>query len=314
MIKLKKYQGNPILKPELDWEKDGIFNPAVIQNKNGEFVMIYRAVKDNDSCLGIAYSKNGFIFEKKKKPFLNEIEPIEDPRIIYLKEEDIYIVAFTDLAPWGPEIGFIKMKNFQRISSLITLETHSEDKDAVLFNKKINKKYYLIHRPHRWTLEWLSCRDSSRIIKKEKIKMPKKLPMKPSIWMASTKDKNFVKWGNDRLLLEPKYDWEWRKVGIGPPPVLTSEGWLIIYHGVDKKFKYRAGAGILDKKKPWKLKYRLPYPILEPEKNQRIIFPTAIVEKNNNYLIYYGVEDKEIELAEIPKDEIIEEIKKYPVK
>ena len=44
--------------------------------------------------------------------------------------------------------------------------------------------------------------------------------------------------------------WEARKIGAGPPPVKTEEGWLLIYHGVDENRVCRAGAALLYLEEP----------------------------------------------------------------
>ena len=46
------------------------------------------------------------------------------------------------------------------------------------------------------------------------------------------------------------------KVGAGPTPIETSEGWLLIYHGVLTScngFVYSMGAALLDLDEPWKV-------------------------------------------------------------
>ena len=52
--------------------------------------------------------------------------------------------------------------------------------------------------------------------------------------------------------MKPKYQWESSKIGAGPPPVKTKEGWLLIYHGVDENHIYRTGIALLDLEDPSK--------------------------------------------------------------
>ena len=50
--------------------------------------------------------------------------------------------------------------------------------------------------------------------------------------------------------------WQCTKVGPGPIPIKTDEGWLLIYHGVITTcngFVYRMGVALLDLEKPWKV-------------------------------------------------------------
>ena len=50
--------------------------------------------------------------------------------------------------------------------------------------------------------------------------------------------------------------WEATKIGAGPTPIETDEGWLVIYHGVLTScngFVYSMGAALLDLDEPWKV-------------------------------------------------------------
>lgn len=52
---------------------------------------------------------------------------------------------------------------------------------------------------------------------------------------------------------------------MGPPPIKTDAGWLVLYHGIDDKIVYRLGFLILDLNDPSKILYRSEKPIFEPE-------------------------------------------------
>ena len=61
--------------------------------------------------------------------------------------------------------------------------------------------------------------------------------------------------------------WESLKIGAGPIPIETSEGWLVFYHGVLQScngYVYSFSAAILDIDKPWKVKYRCAEYLLNP--------------------------------------------------
>lgn len=60
-------------------------------------------------------------------------------------------------------------------------------------------------------------------------------------------------------------------------PSEREEGWLMIYHGVDKNLSTVRGAALLDLADPSKVIVRLPYPILEPERDYKnsATYPTS---------------------------------------
>ena len=64
---------------------------------------------------------------------------------------------------------------------------------------------------------------------------------------------------------EPNDDWYSEKVGIAAPPIKTTDGWLLIFHGLSHNdWKYRLGAILLDSNNLLEIKAMLPYPIIEP--------------------------------------------------
>jgi predicted GH43/DUF377 family glycosyl hydrolase len=107
--------------------------------------------------------------------------------------------------------------------------------------------------------------------------------------------------------MRPKYEWEAKKIGAGPPPIMTEAGWLLIYHGVDANHVYRAGVALLDLEDPSKVIARSPYPILEPEEEYErigdvpnVVFPEGTVAQDGTLYVYYGGADKCCCLATAP--------------
>ena len=89
------------------------------------------------------------------------------------------------------------------------------------------------------------------------------------IFISQSPDLKF--WGCHRHVMSTvKGDesaWQSTKIGAGPIPIETDEGWLLIYHGVINTcngFVYRMGAALLDKDEPWKVLYRSKDYILAP--------------------------------------------------
>ena len=68
------------------------------------------------------------------------------------------------------------------------------------------------------------------------------------IWISRSKD--LVNWGQYQLLAEPVYGtWENDKIGGSTPPIKTSNGWLMLYHGVrgfGLSSIYKVGVMLLD--------------------------------------------------------------------
>jgi len=325
MIKLKRYQNNPILKPnpKNKWESKAVFNPGAAYI-DGKIYLLYRAVGEYEkyiSRLGLAVSQDGFHFKRvgDKPVFQPEADyekwACEDPTI-NLVEKEIYItyVALNQPARHPKKLVQTALakttdfKNFQRMG-VITPE-FSDNRDVVLFPEKIKGKYSMLHRPKTW--------------------IGKKYgPLLPSIWIAYSE--NLLDWSDHQVLYQPTKTWESIKIGAGISPIKTSAGWLLIYHGVgpdinpsrirfDKQIQtriYRAGALLLDLNNPTKIIAQSKEPILEPEKDYElngdvpnVVFPTGAFVKDGQLFIYYGAADKTCCLATVSLDDLIKELLK----
>jgi beta-1,4-mannooligosaccharide/beta-1,4-mannosyl-N-acetylglucosamine phosphorylase len=115
-------------------------------------------------------------------------------------------------------------------------------------------------------------------------------------------------WGGHRPVmkrggLEEGIWWQVTKIGAGPIPIETSEGWLLLYHGVMDTcngFEYSMGAALLDLREPWRVTHRKAELLLAPQEDYEInghvdnvVFPcAALVDDSNGRLaIYYGAAD-----------------------
>ncbi len=89
------------------------------------------------------------------------------------------------------------------------------------------------------------------------------------IFYSQSKDMEY--WGHHRHVMGTiKGDtsaWQTTKIGPGPIPIETDQGWLMIYHGVLNTcngFVYRMGCALLDLDEPWKVIMRSKNYILAP--------------------------------------------------
>jgi len=301
-IKLERYVQNPIITPTQNWwENQSVYNPGacIFEEK---IYLLYRAQGDDHiSRFGKAVSNDGFHFERLSEPVFeaDANDPyarigIEDPRIT--KIQDTYFVAFTSASlypanqfgkiPGFPGVPFriratlAKTKDFKEFESFGIILPEVDSKDVVLFPEKISGQYIMLHRVY------------------------------PQIWITYSDDLSH--WDKGKILMEPKYNWEQDRIGAGPPPIKTSKGWLLFYHGVDKNAIYRLGLIFLDLKDPQKILYRHSEPIFESEelyeksgKVSNVVFSCGAIEKDNKFFIYYGAADKVIGLATIEKEKIL---------
>jgi beta-1,4-mannooligosaccharide/beta-1,4-mannosyl-N-acetylglucosamine phosphorylase len=115
--------------------------------------------------------------------------------------------------------------------------------------------------------------------------------------------------------------WQSTKIGAGPVPIETDEGWLLLYHGVTTTcsgYVYSMGAAILDRDDPSIVKYRAADYLLTPEKIYEtsgfvpnVVFPCATLHdaETGRIAIYYGAADTYVALAFTQVDEVVGFIK-----
>lgn len=327
-MKLEKYSGNPILSPnsKQPWESLVVCNPGVIYHQ-GKFYMLYRCAGNDTSHVtrfGLATSKDGFNFKRTStKPILSpsvdgeDAGCIEDPRIVKIDGNFFITYAYrpysprrywlnTDNSAFNPRdktqpkafgenltsSGLLLSKDFKTFRRLGRITDPTlDDRDVILFPEKINGKFALLRRPMQWA-------------------GPKYKTKYPAIWICFGDD--LLKWDKNYLLAKGKFHWE-RKIGGSTPPLKHAKGWFVIYHGVDAKGIYHAGAMILDLKDPRKVIARTPEPILSPEAEYEwrglyphgVVFPTANVVMDGELFVYYGCADKFICVATANFDQLV---------
>ena len=287
---LKRFIKNPILKPrkENDWESKLVFNPGAIF-ENGLFHLLYRAVGEDDiSRIGYAVSVDGYEFFRFDKPVFTprgvaESKGCEDPRLVCL--EGKFYMTYTAYSIKGVRVSLASTRNFIQWERHGVVIPDMENKDAVLFPEKVNRRYVMLHRPM----------DPPR-----------------SIWIAYSDD--LLKWGDFKKVMEP-IEGRWDGIGIGSasPPVKTDKGWLLIYHGIGEESVYRLGAALLDLEDPSRQIGRHPDPILEPEEDyelrgevREVVFGCGICEVEDKYFTYYGAADRVICGATAEKKELLD--------
>jgi predicted GH43/DUF377 family glycosyl hydrolase len=331
-ILLQRYKKNPILVPNEAnwWESKAVFNCAILHYEN-KFHMLYRAIGEYEryiSRIGYASSTDGYSFARSNHIALEPTQDyeqygIEDPRMVEI-DNQVYITYVilsayvTDGAIVEASTALATTTDFLKYTRLGVITTKgSNNKDVVLFPEKMSQqqqqssvlsssssnntdgvgKYLFLHRPSGWIGSKYGVN-------------------KPSIWLGEGNAlTNFEK---HTLLLKPEEDWEELKVGAGPPPIKTTTGWLVIYHGVSRDKVYRAGAALLDLRDPSKIIGRTKTPILEPKEPyekfgdvSNVVFPTgACVVDNDKLFVYYGGADRVCCLATADLNYLLDQILK----
>ena len=302
MFKLQRHR-RVILEPIQNhpWESQAVFNPAAI--REGEHVhLIYRAVEgDNYSTLGYArLDRQGNLLARWPKPILgreapHELRGVEDPRVA--KFDDRYYLVYVAYDGVTVRVCLASTADFQHLERHGIIIPEVWDKDAMFFPEQVKGQLVLMHRIEP-NIQLAFFKDMQHVLRPEK-----------EYWRT-----HFNRL-DDFTAMRPRFWWEARKIGGGAPPIPTPEGWLVIYHGVDDKLVYRAGAALLDYENPLRVIARFPEPILAPERDfervgdvPNVVFPTGTALFGDELLVYYGGADKAIGVATASLSELLHEL------
>ena len=228
--------------------------------------------------------------------FPEEAWGIEDPRITYMAELSQYAVVYTAYGHDGPGVALALTKDFIHFERYGVV-MQPEDKDASLLPRRINGHWALIHRPASVT--------------------------SANMWISYSED--LRNWGNHRMMLEARLGgwWDANKIGLSAPPVETSLGWLVLYHGVKLNSAgaiYRLGLALFDLNAPdhclkrgdeWVFGPAEPYEQHGDVDN--VVFPcgyTLAADRDTIHL-YYGAADTSIAMATASVKGLLEWLSKH---
>ena len=305
---------NPVLTSRWDhpWERMGVYNPGVFQDKDLLHV-VYRG-QDNSgtSFMGLATfsAETEKLISREPEPIYSPRESFEakayengnsgceDPRLTLMGER-VYMLytAYRGDSPPRVALTSISIQDFRNKNwkawarSILISPPGVADKDACFFPEKIKEKYVTIHR------------------------------LEPDIIFDYREDLNFdgvSQWLQSQAAIPPrKESWEGIKIGINTPPLKTAYGWLLLYHGVaTSDNQYRLGALLLDLEEPSKIIGRSLDPLMEPEEPyerfgqvRNVVFPCGMGLWKDKLLIFYGGADSCTCLATLSLSKLLVQLK-----
>ncbi len=295
-----RYNENPIVSRDQIPCANSIFNSAPVPHE-GKFAGVFRVDhKSRRSHLHTGFSDDGIHWRIEHEPirFACEDEKIDriahgyDPRVCRI--DDRYYVTWCN-GYHGPTIGVGFTNDFKSYTQMENAFLPC-NRNGVLFPRKINGRFAMLSRPS----------DNGHTPFGE-------------IFYSESPDMRY--WGRHRWVMGATRGWQSTKIGAGPVPIETIEGWLLIYHGVLTScngFVYSAGAALLDLDEPWKVIARTEPYIMAPTTIYECVgdvpnvaFPGAALADadTGRIALYYGAADTVVGLAFTQVDELIAYIK-----
>ncbi len=300
---LWRSERNPIIPRDLIPSSNSIFNSAVVTYKDG-FAGVFRCdsrtrqmqLHSGKSADGVRWTLQNerirFIPDNPMVAEINEFVYAYDPRVCWL--DDRYYVTWCN-GYHGPTIGVGYTHDFETFYQLENAYL-PYNRNGVLFPRQIGGKYAMLSRPS----------DTGHT------------PFGDIFYSESP---DMAHWGRHRFVMKPASGWQSTKVGAGPIPIETTEGWLLIYHGVLTScngYVYSMGAALLDIDRPWQVMYRTEPYLLSPQRlyeqvgdTPNVAFPCAALADapTGRIAVYYGGADTVTCLAFGYVDELIDFVK-----
>lgn len=208
---------------------------------------------------------------------------IEDARFVRFRNDDgthIYYATFTayDGRLVVPEL--VETSDFLRFRFITLNGPAAQNKGMAIFPRKIDGRYAMISRQDN-----------------------------ENIYLMFSDNVHF--WNECSLLVKPAFPWELVQMGNCGSPIETTDGWLVLSHGVGPMRQYCVGAFLLDRDDPSKVIGRLREPLLKPNENERegyvpnVVYTCGALVHRGELIIPYGLADHATGFATVPLAEVL---------
>ena len=187
-------------------------------------------------------------------------------------------------------------------SALQGLVLDHQNKDMVLFEGKVGGAFVALTRPLGEV--YFAYPESSPYVSG------------PAIHLASSPDALHWKPGDRPGIRPRKGTTSSMKIGGGSPPLRTEHGWLVVYHGVERREAigvYRSFWALLDRDDPNRILHQADAaPLLEADSDLTanladllylptpVVFTSGIVESGDGYLLASGEADLACRMTHFP--------------
>lgn len=290
---------NPLLTAlDLPIPADAVLNPAVVET-GGEVLLLLRIMNRRGiSQIRVARSANGVdnwridpeaLLEPRLAEFPYEEWGCEDPRVTQIAPGK-WLIAYVAYSRYGPAVAFATTQDFHSAVRL-GIVLAPTNKDAAVFPRKFGDGWIMLHRPVTGQQE--------------------------HIWYASGDD-DLTHWGQPGVLMPQNGGpwWDGLRIGVGAPPLLTDQGWLLIYHGVKEtgnRLIYRLGLAILDQDEPRRVVARTSDWAFAPEASYEqnglapgVVFTCGAICRGDEVWMYYGAADTVVGLATAKMSDLLD--------
>lgn len=218
---------------------------------------------------------------------VNEKNGIEDARFVRFTENNKEIRYYATYTAYNGSTILPKIIDTSNFYHFKVLPLHGEiaqNKGMALFPRKINGKYAMLCRLDGFN-NYLAFSDQ------------------------------ITMWREAKLIQKPRFPWEFVQIGNCGSPIETSEGWLVLTHGVGPVREYVLGASLFDLQNPEIEIGRLSLPLLIPNNQERegyvpnVVYSCGSMVHNEELIVPYAMSDYASTYATFSLRELLNELK-----
>jgi predicted GH43/DUF377 family glycosyl hydrolase len=208
---------------------------------------------------------------------------IEDARFVRFTNEDGTTTYYATYTAYDGKLilpQFIETPDFLHFKFITLNGPAARNKGMALFPRKIDGQYAMLGRQDY-----------------------------ENIYVIFSDDLHF--WNTAKLVLKPKFPWEFIQMGNCGSPIETDAGWLVLSHGVGPMRKYCIGAFLLDRDDPTKVLGRLREPLIRPGENERegyvpnVVYSCGSLVHGKLLVIPYAMSDYATTFATVPVEDVL---------
>ncbi len=211
---------------------------------------------------------------------------IEDARFVAFQDEGETTYYATYTAYSGREIRseLLETKDFVTFRMTPLEGKAAQNKGMALFPRKIDGRYAMIARHDNENLHLILSDD-------------------------------LYSWGLGKIVLGPRFPWEFVQIGNCGSPIELDEGWLLFTHGVGPVRRYAIGAVLLDKADPTRVLARSHEPLIQPEKSERegyvpnVVYTCGAMRLGERIVLPYAISDTFSTFATVKIDALLRQLK-----
>ena len=245
------------------------------------------AVRLAQSNYGIRFRKDHPISERVIFPVSEaERKGIEDARFVRFVDDGTVTYYATYTAYDGETIlpQLIETKDFLSFQIITLAGAQVTGKGMALFPRKIRDRYVLLSRQDG---------ENNAIMFSD----------------------NLHFWQEAEILQQPEFPYEFVQMGNGGSPIETTEGWLVVTHGVGPMRTYSLGIELLDLDDPSQIIARIEEPILTPNAHERegyvpnVVYSCGALIHQDELIIPYASGDQRCSIATVSVPQLMEQLR-----